>query len=164
MDQLIFQEARIDDLAILADILNYYIEHTTVSFHTKPVTIEEMSTKIFFDQPRFKTFVIRDMDLIIGYCGLSPWKKQEAYAHTGEISVYLAHDFTGKGIGSVAIKYLVTNAKGNDINNLIAGICSENIPSIKAFEKAGFEQCAHFEKVGKKFDRVLDTVYLQLIL
>jgi len=158
-----FDDVTTESLPILADILNYYVEHTTITFHTQPVTSEDMGGKVFFHQPRFKTFLIKQAGQIIGYCAVSPWKKQEAYEHTGEISVYLAYDYTGKGIGSVAIQHLLSYAKEMEVNNLIAGICSENIPSIKLFEKAGFKHCAHFQKVGTKFGRILDTVYLQLV-
>lgn len=158
-----FDDVTNDSLPILADILNYYVKHTTVTFHTRQVTSEDMAGKVFFDQPRFKTFLIKQAGQIIGYCAVSPWKKQEAYEHTGEINVYLAHDYTGKGIGSIAIQHLLTYAQENEVNNLIAGICSENIPSIRLFEEAGFTHCAHFQKVGKKLGRFVDTVYLQKI-
>lgn len=163
MGTISFEKVTADHLAELAAILNYYIEHTTVTFHTGKLTAEDMSDKIFFGNPRFQSFIIKQDGGVIGYCAVSPWKKQEAYDSTGEINIYLHPESVGKGIGSTAIQYLLKFARENDINNLIAGICSENIPSIKLFEKSGFQQCAHFQKVGKKFGRVLDTVYLQVI-
>ncbi len=161
MEPISFAEVKHDHLRALADILNHYIEHTTVSFHTQLVTEADMQQKIFFDHPAFRSFLIKQGDGIIGYCAVSPWKKQEAYRHTGEINIYLAPEQTAKGIGSTAIEYLINYAKGNEINNLIAGLCSENYPSRRLFEKNGFVQCAHFKNVGRKFGRMLDTVYLQ---
>lgn len=132
-----------------------------MSFHTEKLSEEDMKEKVFFTNPAFQAFSIWLGDELVGFCAVSPWKKQQAYRHTGEINIYLSAAHTGKGIGGKAIAYLLDYAKANDIQNLIAGLCSENYPSKRLFEKAGFEPCAHFTNVGKKFGRLLDTVYLQ---
>ena len=164
MESISFQPITEDILRALADIMNYYIEHTTVSFHTEKLSAEDMREKVFFSHPAFQSFTIKQGDRVIGYCAVSPWKKQEAYRHTGEINIYLAPEDTGKGIGNKAIGHLIKHAEANDIQTLIAGLCSENYPSKKLFEKNGFVQCAHFKEVGNKFGRLLDTVYLQRML
>ena len=164
MSTITFEPVTDDSLTILAGILNYYVVNTTVTFHTKLLSAADIRSKVFFTQPVFRSFLVKKDGRIIGYCAISPWKQQEAYAHTGEINIYLAYDATGKGIGSQAINYLLSYAQEHDINNLIAGICSENKASIRLFEKSGFRQCGHFQKVGTKFGRILDTVYLQKIL
>jgi len=120
--------------------------------------------KLFFDKPYYRSFLIVTDGAIAGYCAVSPWKKQEAYRHTAEVNIYLDHRRTGNGIGSLAIKRLEEFAVENDINTLIAGLCSENTPSRKLFEKNGYIQCAHFQQVGSKFGRMLDTIYFQKIL
>jgi phosphinothricin acetyltransferase len=156
-----FREVTRESLGKLAEIMNHYIEYTTVSFYTKPLSVEDMREKVFFEHPASRSFLIMQEGEIIGYCAVSPWKKQEAYRHTGEINVYLSPEKTAKGIGSIAIEYLIGHARANDIHTLIAGLCSENYPSKRLFEKNGFVQCAHFKAVGRKFGRVLDTVYFQ---
>jgi len=159
-----FEEAQNFHLPLLAEILNYYVLNSTVTFHKEVLTAIDMTDKVFFDQPYYKCYVISEGGKPIGYCAVSQWKKQEAYRHTAEINMYLHHSYTGKGIGSSAIQHLESFAKANDIHTLIAGLCSENMPSKKVFEKNGYTQCATFQKVGKKFGRVLDVIYLQKML
>ncbi len=159
-----FAEAGAGHLPALAGILNYYVLNSTVTFHKEPLSAEEMRDKIFFQQPYYRSFIIQCNNDVIGYCAVSQWKKQEAYRNTAEINIYLEHSFIGRGIGTIAIKYLEAFARENDIHNLIAGLCSENIPSKRLFEKNGYDQCANFQKVGHKFGRVLDVIYLQKIL
>jgi phosphinothricin acetyltransferase len=161
METISFHPVTDEFLRVLVDILNYYIEHTTVSFHTERLSPDEMREKVYFGHSAFQAFVIKQESKIVGYCAVSPWKQQQAYRSTGEINIYLSHDHTGKGIGSKAINHLIEHAKANDIQNLIAGLCSENYPSRRLFEKNGFELCAHFKRVGRKFERLLDTIYLQ---
>lgn len=152
------------DLSLLAGIINHYIEHTTVSFHTEKLQPDDMRDKVFFVNPAFQAFTIKYGEEVIGYCAISPWKKQQAYRHTAEVNIYLSPSYTGAGIGGKAVLHLEAHAKANNIQNLIAGLCSENLPSRRLFEKAGFVHCAHFRSVGEKFGRILDTVYLQKIL
>jgi phosphinothricin acetyltransferase len=148
-------------LPALTNILNHYILNTVVTFHKEPLTDEGMREKVFFAQPHYRSYTILDDEDVIGYCAVSPWKKQEAYRHTAEINIYLRHNIIGQGIGSIALAQAETFAKENEIHNLIAGLCSENIPSKRLFEKNGYSLCAHFKKVGQKFGRTLDTIYLQ---
>lgn len=150
-----------EHLPALAEILNYYILHSIVTFHTETLTPDDMREKVFFALPYYRSFTIMDGNEVTGYCVISPWKKQEAYRHTAEVNIYLQHDLIGKGIGSKALAHAEAFAKENNIHNLIAGLCSENIPSKRLFEKNGYELCAHFKKVGQKFGRTLDTIYLQ---
>jgi phosphinothricin acetyltransferase len=151
-------------LQSLAEILNYYVINTTVTFHTQVLSAEDMYAKVFFSDPIYGTFLIMEEKEIVGYCTLMQWKKQQAYRHTAEVSIYLKPDFTAKGIGSHALNYLEKIAEQNDIRTLIAGCCAENTSSIKLFEKNKFVQCAYFKQVGFKFGRYLDTLYLQKVL
>lgn len=159
-----FEEVNDTDLPSLAEILNYYVLNSTVTFHKELLTEGDMAEKVFFSQPYYKSYVIRENQNIIGYCAVSQWKKQEAYRHTGEINIYLHLSHTGKGVGSLAIQHLEAFAIKNGIHTLIAGLCSENTPSQKLFEKNGYVQCASFQKVGHKFGRDLDVIYLQKML
>lgn len=145
----------------VAQILNYYVLNSIVTFHTHPLDEEGMREKVFFTSPIYRAFLIMENNSIIGYCAITPWKKQEAYRHTAEINIYIDKGHTGKGIGLLAIQHLEQWAKENDIRVLIAGACSENIPSIRLFEKSGFQQCAFFRGLGHKFGKILDMVYLQ---
>jgi L-amino acid N-acyltransferase YncA len=156
-----FAEVQPQHLPRLADILNHYVLNSTVTFHKELLTADDMAGKVFFDQPHYRSYIILHNGDIIGYCAVSQWKKQEAYRHTAEINIYLDHNHTGKGIGSAAIAHLEAFATENNIHTLIAGLCSENMPSKKLFEKNGYEHCATFRKVGHKFGRILDVIYLQ---
>jgi len=159
-----FEDIKQEHLSRLADILNYYVRHTTVTFHKEPLTASDMQEKVFFNMPYHKSFLIKDGTKIIGYCAVSQWKKQEAYRKTAEVNIYLDHVYTGKGIGTVAIQHLEDYATGNGIHTLIAGLCIENVPSKRLFEKCGYDLCATFRQVGHKFGRILDVIYLQKIL
>lgn len=146
------------------EIYNYYVLHSTATFHANPLTLDEMSGLVFFDNPKFKTFVILCDGIICGYAIAAQFKKREAYDGTAEATVYLKPEYTGKGIGNLAVKFIEEYALTQGFHVLLALICGENAQSIKVFEKNGYEKCAHYNEVGKKFGRWLDVVVYQKII
>jgi phosphinothricin acetyltransferase len=70
----------------------------------------------------------------------------------------------GRGLGGRGAQFIEDVAKSNGIHVLVATICGENEASIRLFERNGYEKCAHFREVGKKFGRWLDVVAYQKIL
>ena len=97
----------------------------------------------------------------VGYCALGPYKKKKAYNRTAEICIYLKPENIDKGIGTRAVRYIEKTARENGIKILLAFITAENEPSVRLFKKLGYYQCAHFKKIGEKFNRVLDVLVYQ---
>ena len=77
--------------------------------------------------------------------------------------MYLKPEFTGKGIGKIAVDFLEKVAI-KQIKVIIASISGENAASIKLFQKMGYDQCAHYKQVGEKFGRLQDIVDYEKIL
>ena len=164
MDNITFEDLKEEDLDEIVEIYNYYILNTTVIFFKKPFSKEEMKRLLYFDNAKYKTFVIKSLNKLCGYVVLGQYKKREAYDETAEISIYLKDDYMGKGIGDFAIKFIENYAKEQKMHTLIASICAENAKSIKLFEKNGFVKCAHYREIGKKFGKLLDVVDYQKII
>ena len=164
MSNIKFKEIRNEHLPEVLEIYNYYVLNTTATFHAHVLTIEEMRDLVIFDDTKYKSFVIEDDDKICGYVILTQHKKREAYDGTAEVTVYLKPDFKGKGIGSLAVKYIEDFARTKKIHVLIATICGDNFESIKLFERSGFTKCAHYKEVGHKFGRFLDLVAYHKII
>ncbi len=159
-----FIELNEEYLSEVTNIYNYYILNTTATFHNQILTVEEMKEIVFFNNPKYKTFIINQDNILCGYIILHQHKKREAYDDTAEVTIYLKPDSTGKGIGTIAVKYIEDIARKLNIHVLIAGICGENSKSIKLFEKNGYFKCAHYKEVGRKFGQILDVVAYQKIL
>jgi len=159
-----FRQTTPNDLTELGPILNYYIENTTVNFHLKALDLTELRESLLPDNSRFQAFTIISDKKVIGFLQITPHKKRAAYDCTGEVSVYLALDFRGKGIGKQAMVIIENYARETQFHSLLATICGENIPSIKLFQNAGYEKCSHYKEVGRKFNQYLDVVAYQKIL
>ena len=147
------------DASQIANIYNYYIENTTVSFEEKSVTREEMESRIADYTKAYPWLVYEENGKILGYCYATKWRVRAAYKHSAETSVYVDKDFHGKGIGTVLYAELVRRCKDQGIHVLVAGIALPNEKSQKIHEKMGFKKIAHFEEIGRKCDRWIDVGY-----
>jgi L-amino acid N-acyltransferase YncA len=161
MKEIRFKNIEETDLADILDIYNYYIKTTTATFRLEPITTEVLKTFIYLDHPRYKAYLIYHQDDIAGFCFLTQHKNIPAYDRTAVIGVYLKPDFTGRGLGAEATKHLEQIAAESGIKMLIASISSENTASLKLLRKLQYEQCGHFKKVGEKWGRAIDVIYLQ---
>jgi L-amino acid N-acyltransferase YncA len=157
-------DLKLSDFNHVKEIYDYYILNSTATFHTDLISIEELKSVILIAHPKYKSFLIDYEGETCGYCYISQYKKRPAYDRTAEITIYLKPEYSGKGIGKETLRLLETVAKNNEISVLIGIITGENQASIRLFEKCGYEKCAHFKKVGEKFDRLLDVVAYQKII
>jgi L-amino acid N-acyltransferase YncA len=164
MNSVVFAEIREEHLPHVLDIYTHYILHSTATFHIHVLTIEEMREIVFFTDPRYRTYVIKDGALIIGYVILSKHKLREAYDATAEITIYLRPEYAGKGIGGQAISLMEEWAVKQKFHVIVSSICGQNLSSIKLFRKHGYVECAHYREVGYKFGQYLDVVVFQKIL
>lgn len=155
---------REEHLETIRDIYQYYVDHSTATFHTGQVTTNELREKILIDHPKYKSYVIDSNGTICGYCYLSQYNKRQAYDRTAELSIYLAHDSKGKGIGKVVLKQLEQIANELGIVVLLAIITGDNQHSIRSFTSAGYVKCGDLKEVGEKFGKLLDVVFFQKIL
>jgi phosphinothricin acetyltransferase len=154
-----------DDARAICNIYNYYIEHTTITFETAPVSETEMKQRIDeIIHAGYSFYVGEANGKIIGYCYTHRWNSRCAYDTTAEDSIYLDRDETGKGYGTQLFEHLLNNIDESKIHVLIAGICIPNDGSVRLHEKFGFKQVSHMKEVGRKFDRWLDVGHWQLII
>lgn len=152
------------DFEFIKEIYNYYILHSTTTYYTERISIEELKEFILPGHKKYKSYIIKVNDNNCGFCYISQFKKRQAYDRTAEVSLYLKPEYTGQGIGKNALRHLEKVASKNNICVLIGIISGDNERSMKLFEKSGYEKCAHLKQVGEKFNKILDVVYYQKII
>jgi phosphinothricin acetyltransferase len=156
-----FSQVTNTDLAAILAIYNDYILNSTATFHSEKLSKNDLEEFLYVSHLKYPLFLIRGNDEIIGYCFLTQYKKRQAYDRSAEMSIYLKPEFTGKGIGLVALNHLEAAAKKAGIHVLVGTICGENHASIRLMEKSGYSKCAHLKNIGEKFGKILDVVVYQ---
>jgi L-amino acid N-acyltransferase YncA len=156
-----FKEINEQDLPEVKKIYDWYIAHSTATFHTEPISIDQLKDFVYINHLLYKSYLILADQEITGYCLLTNYKKRQAYNRTAEVTIYLKPEYCNKGIGKIALQHLEKTAQAKGLKNLIGIISGDNKGSIILFEKSGFVKCAHFRNVGEKFDKILDVVAYQ---
>ena len=100
--------------------------------------------------------------LCVGNLGL--FKSKTGFSRTVENSIYCHSDYIGLGLGTSMLIALIERAREMRMITMIAGIGAETVGSRKLHERFGFEEVARLKRVGWKFDRWHDLIYMQLML
>jgi phosphinothricin acetyltransferase len=153
------------DAAAIAAIYNHYVRETIVTFEEKPVSVGEMRVRTRMIISLGVPWLVAEAGgAVVGYAYANKWKERAAYLHSAETTVYLRADSTGRGIGRLLYKELVSELRRLGYHAIIGGIALPNAASVGLHESLGFRKVAHFEQVGRKFDRWIDVGYWQLTL
>ncbi len=158
------REVKTEDAVQICDIYNYYVNETTVTFETQPISVAEMRQRIVDVSSASPYFVFEEQGEVLGYCYIHPWKAFSAYSHTYETTIYLSPKSKGRGIGSMLMRELIKASRSKGAHVLIACITADNIESIEFHKCLGFSQSSLFKEVGLKFGKLLDVIDLQLTL
>ncbi|MEM8988053.1 MAG: N-acetyltransferase family protein [Pseudomonadota bacterium] len=152
------------DTGQLAAIYNHYVVNTIVTFDLDPVTTEWMDNRIDDVTARHPFLVCEKDGRIVGYAYAAKWSEKRGYAHTAEITIYVAPHSVGKGHGSQLLSALLNQLREMGMRCLLAGIALPNPSSIALHEKFGFQKTARFPDIGVKFDKPVDVGYWRLQL
>lgn len=91
---------------------------------------------------------VRD-GVVVGWAALTAVSDRCVYAGVAEVSIYIAGDARGRGIGSMLMHALIEESERNGIWTLQAGIFADNEHSIGLHEKCGFRIVGRRERLGK---------------
>lgn len=153
------------DAAAIAAIYAHHVLHGTASFETEPPTVEFWTNKIGDLIARNWPFLVAERDgVVTGYAYATQFRDRAAYAHTCENSIYIADRCRGSGIGTALLGALIEAAKAAGFTQMIAVIGGGEPASVALHSKCGFEHAGRMKNVGRKFGRLLDTVYMQRAL
>ncbi len=98
---------------------------------------------------------------MLGWAALSPVSSRCVYGGVAEVSIYVASEARGKGIGKILLEHLIVESETKGLWTLQAGIFPENIGSIKLHEQMGFRQIGYREKIGKMNGVWRDSVIME---
>ena len=133
------------DWFAVADIYQKGIETNLATFQPNCPSYED------WDAAHTKEcrLVIEEDGNIIGWAVLSPVSKRRVYAGVAEVSVYIAPDAQGKGVGTRLLGALCDMAEEHGYWTLQSSIMPENQASIRLHQKCGFRLLGYRERIGR---------------
>jgi L-amino acid N-acyltransferase YncA len=157
---LAYRYATIDDLPRIVEIYNSIVAGRMVTADTEPVTVESrMPWFNAHDRERRPLLMVMNGGDNIGWVSYQWFYGRPAYNGTAELSIYLDEQQRGKGYGEEVLRHAIESCHELHIKTLLGYIFAHNLPSLKLFTKAGFEQWGYFPRIA-----ILDGVERDLII
>jgi phosphinothricin acetyltransferase len=154
------------DIPAITRIYAHAVETGTASFEYDPPDEAEMARRqqTLFDGGY--PYLVAEMDsAIAGYAYAGAYRPRFAYRYSVEDSIYVAPHAHRRGIGRLLLDHLIAECERRGFRQMIAVIGdSAQTPSIALHRAAGFRMIGTFENCGYKFDRWLDSVFMQRTL
>ena len=150
------------DASAIAAIYAHHVLTGTASFDTVAPEVVAWVCKLAELRVMGWPFLVAEIDgTVVGYAYATQFRPRSAYAETCENSVYVAPEAIGNGVGTRLIATLIERAAAAGFRQMIAVIGGGEPASVALHTKAGFEHAGRMRNVGRKFGRLLDTVYMQ---
>ena len=161
--------AAIDDLPHIVEIYNQSIAGKQATADLQPVSVADRQA--WFDahtgnrplvvaQTRSETSSQTSLGEIIGWGSLSDLYARPAYHISTEISIYVADEAKGQGVGKALVNYLLKIAPSCGVQQVVALIFAHNTPSLAMFDRLGFESWGKFKQVCDMKGFIADVVIL----
>lgn len=160
---VIIRDATAGDAIAVAAIYAPHVLSGTATFETVAPSAGEMRARIAACQTGSGAWLVAEAGgAVIGYAYCSQFRDRPAYRHTAEASIYVAANAHRRGIGRQLMAALIDAAIARGFRQLIAVIGdSANAASIGLHTTSGFRHAGLLSRVGRKFGRWLDVVYMQ---
>ena len=131
-----------------------------ITFEYEVPSIQEFEKRICKTLEKYPYLVAEENGQVLGYAYASTYYARTAYDWTTELSIYVAKSaWTRDWIGLYTALEEELQARG--YLRFLACIAVPNEASISMHEKRGYVQVAHFPKIGYKFNKWHDIVWMQ---
>ena len=163
---VVVRPATSEDLGSLNDVYNEYVVQSHATFDVEPTTMDWRQEWFAHHghTGRYRVMVAVADGSVIGYASSSRFRLKPAYETSIEVSVYVAGEAVGRGVGSQLYKSLFAALLGEDVHRAYAGIALPNPASVALHERFGFKKVAHFTEQGRKFGRYWDVAWYEKAL
>ena len=153
------------DAAAIAAIYAQHVLTGTASFDFEPPSAAFHLAKIQRIRGAGWPFLVAESSgVVVGYAYVTQFRDRAAYRFTAENSIYVHPDHVGRGVGSRLLNQLLGRAALNGFRTVVAVIGGAEPASMALHAKCGFVEVGRLKAVGFKFDRWLDSVYMQVEL
>ncbi len=164
---MIIRPATADDARAIAAIYAWHVANGTGSFDTVAPDAAGQATRIReVAAAGWPWLVAVDAAAgeLLGYAYATRFRPRAAYARTAENSIYVRHDARGRGVGRALLAALLKAAGECGFRQMIAVIGGGEPASMALHAALGFAPAGRLQRVGWKFGRWLDVVYMQKAL
>jgi phosphinothricin acetyltransferase len=129
------------DLPRIVVIYNSTIPTRQSTADTEEVSVESKRDWFRKHTPDKRPIIVHEIEgEVTAWVSFESFYGRPAYDHTAEISIYVASEYRGKGLGRQLLQEAIELTPSLGIKTLIGNIFSHNEPSLRLFRSFGFEE------------------------
>ena len=151
------RDLRPDDWAEVARIFEEGIATGNATFETEVPSWDEWDGAHLAGH----RFVAEDGERVVGWIAIVPVSTRGCYAGVAEVSVYVAAEARGRGVGSQLLATLVESAERSRLWTLQTSVFPENEASLALLRRFGFRVVGTRERIGQLHGVWRDTVLVE---
>jgi L-amino acid N-acyltransferase YncA len=147
---MIIREAVEDDLPAIVEIYNVTVPTRMVTAELEPTTVE--ARQAWFREhssQHYPLWVAESKGRVVGWLDFKRFLPRCAYCGTAEISVYVDEEFRRGGVGQRLLEQAIARAPSLGLTALVGLIFGHNEPSLRLFQRLGFEQWGFLPRVAQ---------------
>ncbi len=154
---------KLEDVAGITDIFNFYIEHTNARFEEVPFTLENRQKWFsqFSSTTKYQLYVATENGVLLGFACSQQYRAISAFDDTVEVTVYLAQEAKGKGLGSKLYTQLFSSIRAYGVHRVLSGVALPNDASVALHKRFGFREVGVFNEYAKKHGQYISSVWLE---
>ncbi len=137
-----------------------FADHTPVSFEHGAPSLEAFRQRIVRVSRTHAFLVAEEAGSISGFAYAGVHRERAAYRWACEVSVYLAADARGRGLGTALYTTLLDLLERQGFRTALAGVSLPNEPSERLHRSLGFEPIGVFRRIGWKAGAWRDVLWL----
>ncbi len=150
-----------EDIPQILEIYAPYVENTTYTFEYSVPTLKEFTARFAAITAQFPFLVWEEAGQVLGYAyGSAPFERA-AYGWCSEVSIYLAPQIQGKGVGRKLYTLLEEILWRQGYQVIFSLVTSENQGSVEFHKRLGYSRSFVCPQCGFKFGRWLDVIWLE---
>ena len=163
---VVVRDATPDDLPAVAAIYTHYVLNTTITFNTQVRTPREWRDLYDLEvvSGPYDLLVAAVSGQVVGFIQTQPFRPKPAYGRSAEVSVYVAPDATGGGVGGELFRAMLSRLEASPLHRAYSVIALPNDGSIAIHERFGFVHRGTLTEAGHKFGRYLDVAFYERAL
>lgn len=159
------REATRDDAAAIARIYNQGIEDRAATLETQVRTPEERAEWLAARGPRHPVLVAVDgSGAVVGWSSLNSFNPRPVYDHVADLSVYVAREQRGRGIGDALMSALEKRARGLGYHKLVLAAFPTNAPGMRLYERHDFHTVGIYHEQGLLDGQWVDVIVMEKLL
>src|SRR6266498_3526871 len=150
---MIIRDAVEADLPVIVQIYNATVPTRMVTAELEPTTVEARLPWFREHSSEHYPFWVAESDSrVIGWLDFKKFLPRCAYRGTAEISVYVDEKFRRRGVARRLLEEAIARASSLEINAMIGLIFAHNEPSLRLFDRLGFERWGLLPRIARLDD------------